>query len=79
MRRLRAIDWLVFVASAPMGFLIGALAGYLVTAGVMLAVGHGTSHNDIFTLFGVTGLIACLGFVGGPVIVWRRWRAQSPF
>lgn len=79
MRKLQVSDWIVFFVSAPVGAAIGAVVGWFGTALVMLFFGHGSSHNDFFTIAGVALLATCAGAVGGPVLIWRRWRSQSPF
>jgi hypothetical protein len=79
MRKLTPSDWVMLFVSAPMGAVIGAVVGWFGTALALTAVGHGTSHDDMFTVAGVALLATCVGAVGGPVLVWRRWRRQSPF
>jgi hypothetical protein len=79
MRKLTVSDWIMFFVSALVGAVIGAVVGWFGTALVLTAVGLGTSHNDMFTVAGVALLATCAGAIGGPVLVWRRWRRQSPF
>ena len=80
MRKLLVSDWIVFFVSAPVGAAIGAVVGGLGTALVLTLLGHEwDSHNDLLGVAGVAMLAACGGAVGGPVLIWRRWRGQSPF
>ena len=79
MRKLLVFDWIVFFVSAPVGAAIGAVVGWFGTALVLTLFGHGSSHNDLFTVGGVALLATCGGAIGGPVLVWRRWRSQSPY
>ena len=79
MRKLHVSDWIVLFASAPVGAALGAVVGWYGTVLVMHLEGHGTSHNDLFTAAGVVMLATCGGAIGGPLLIWRRWRRQSPF
>ena len=79
MRKLLVSDWILFFLSAPVGAVIGAVVGWFGTVLVMPLFGHGTSHDDMFTVAGVALLATCAGAIGGPVLVWRSWRRQSPF
>jgi hypothetical protein len=79
MRSLNKVDWLVFIGAAPVVCAVGYLAGLLGCLAFFKVTGTGTSHNDAFYLFSIAMLGGVCGFVGGPILVWRRWRRQSPF
>jgi hypothetical protein len=79
MRKRDKSDWVLFVVSAPVGGLVGAIMSYFVTAACLAVVGRGSSHTDAFDLYFMALGGGFCGFVGGPMLIWRRWRRQSPF
>jgi hypothetical protein len=79
MRKLQISDWALFVLAAPIGGSVGAIMLYLGTAACLSLVGRGSSHTDAFDLFFMAVSGGFCGFVAGPMVVWRRWRRQSPF
>jgi hypothetical protein len=58
------------------GALLGVVAGWIGTTCVLLAMGKGHSHSDMFTIFGGAVLGAPVGAVLLPLAVWWRGRRR---
>jgi hypothetical protein len=58
------------------GAVLGAIVGWLGTTCVLLSIGMGHSHSDVFTIFAGAILGAPVGAVLLPFMAWRRGRRR---
>ena len=67
---------MVGIVSIFGGAILGMVAGWLATSGVLLMLGMGHSHNDLFTVAAGTILGAPVGAVVLPFAMWWRTRRR---
>jgi hypothetical protein len=70
MKSKTVLRWLMIVAAIPAGGFGGFLCGYYLCLGILMLLGMGNSHNDMFTVVAAGMLGVAVGALLLPVCVW---------